>query len=345
MQTMRDIMLPLAAGSGEDDVEVEEEEEEYEPPSIPAPTETTSEADSREVAPSQADSSMPDTEPDTDSESELQPETDAEEVALGEFEEFRQDELRDAVASALAASAEHDLKSMDLGRRDEAEEEKADAVDALPSSSTSSASHRAPSSTSALYNSSATLPPGRIPVVSSLTPSSETAAAAEHPHEYSAVDSSLTEEDEGADPMSYKVESLRLFLSEKLGDDLLLDIYRLLRRSMQHMGVQSVHTVYTSCESAHSSPNATAALQPNSSRVGVNGAPSSRRGSISSLVVNHINIRELLNGTSALRSTLDQRASLSLIRIAGSIELIGYLTTEFVIGSTSISPPLTMKFA
>lgn len=328
MQTMRDVMRPpTGAEDDEDAIDAdEEEEEEYQ---IPSTTESEDASDATDVA-VQEDGVASDDSPS---------ETDAEADARNEFNTFRESELRDAVASALAASAEHDLDVMRLDQLqaepeddeeeeepEEEQEEEADDVDSLPAPAVDeSAPPRHPSNTSSLYNSSVTLPPNKVVVASADSSAVPAAAVHERPSSAATVDSSFTED--GADPMSYKVESLRLFLSEKLGDDLLLDIYRLLRRSMSG-GVQTVTTVYThAAESAHSSPATTASLQPPSARgsSASSGGSSSRRGSISSLVVNHLNIRDLLTNSGLLTPPTTKYISLIQQLIKAEHALYGQL--------------------
>ena len=130
------------------------------------------------------------------------------------------------------------------------------------------------------------------------------------------------------DPSSYKVESLRQFLSEKLGDDLLLEIYRLLRRNLAHQGSDPpVTTVYShdGSASAQASPNTTmSAAQIAAASAAGGGLQSARRGSMSSLMVGNVNIRELLYGSGLLAG---QTKYISLIQqlIQAEQQLYGQL--------------------
>jgi len=135
---------------------------------------------------------------------------------------------------------------------------------------------------------------------------------------------------ECADPLSYKVESLRLFLGQKIGDTLLMQIWDLLRAKLSSPSTsvaggddglaQSPLQISVHVENAH------VATLPSSAAASTGVAPRSR-SSMTSLIINGMNVRALLTESGLLSAGGNHSKYLSLIQqlIQAEYELYGQL--------------------
>jgi hypothetical protein len=335
-----DYLPPVAGGSSGEDEEEEEGEEgkEDEYDAEEGGTSGTLNAEAEDEG-----------EDENEDEEDCGPANEDESRVQEEFEGFRQSGLLGSTAPIAA----------DDGDDDEQEEEETsslsppppaageDHVPDLPAQGPrGGASRAAPLSQSALYNASATISPSQhVPVVAS-SASDASAAAAVSPAGSSSVvvaasgaaaspsasaSSASGSISPSGESSSYKLEALRQFLSERLGDELLLDIYRLLRRSLQNYYntpgtnppiISTIHTPVADSSSAQASPNVTGMLPQSQQQ---QQPVSARRASISSLVIGQLNIRELLYGSGLLSGANTKYISLIQQLIKAEQELYGQL--------------------